>query len=96
MPLAAKGTEIRRTLAFDSGHHRGIERIALRPVSALAGAGVTTFLGGGLFHGAMDEVPGMIALRTAAASSLLNYVAAAMSGVSRKLKGCGRTRCFPG
>jgi hypothetical protein len=50
MPLAAELAPVGRAPPLDAGEHRRIQGVALRPVPALAGAGVAAFVRGRSLH----------------------------------------------
>jgi len=51
MPVLAKRTKVRFTLSFDPHHSGGVERVALRSITAFADAHALPFFTSGFFHG---------------------------------------------
>jgi hypothetical protein len=70
VPAPAYGTAVRLAPTLHPGEQRGIERIALGTVPALARAHALAFLAGGFFHNAAIEklrtqIVNQVSLRTA-------------------------------
>lgn len=58
VPLAAKRAEVGFAMAFHSHDSRGVERVALAGIAALARATAMTFLARGFFHGGAEPREG--------------------------------------